>query len=433
MNTRFRRGATHTASIGLVLMLTPASAGAAGFAIFEQGARGMGFAGAYTAQTKDASALFHNAAGIAFLKGNQLLVGGTLIAPSTDFTGASPFPGASVTEKGDAGIVVPPTLDFTHQLSSRLAVGLGVHVPYGLRTRWANRDTTYTGRFLSKSAQIQGFSINPTIAYKLADRLAVGAGFDFRLASVHLQKNAGIINPFTQKVEDVAAIDLTSDTNTGMGFNVGLLAKPTENFAVGVAYRHKVKIDFTGSADFTLIPTGNTQIDGVVKLSLPSGAEPVTSQIEFPSLVSVGASYERGNWTFAGQIDFHQWSSFDQLPVTFERWPSLSQVIPEDYKNTMIFRVGMERVMGEHWALRGGYFYDQTPSPAASVSPLLPDADRHGIAAGFTYQRGRFHVDVANWYLIFKKRSTEGQNRDNYNGTYESAAELFAVTLGFRF
>jgi len=46
----------------------PPAASAAGFAIFEQGARGMGFAGAFTAQS-DPSAIFHNAAGIAFLTG----------------------------------------------------------------------------------------------------------------------------------------------------------------------------------------------------------------------------------------------------------------------------------------------------------------------------------------------------------------------------
>ena len=60
----------------------------------------MGFAGAFTAQANDPSAIFHNAAGIAFLKGKQFYIGGTLIHPSTTFTGADPFPGASVTEGG---------------------------------------------------------------------------------------------------------------------------------------------------------------------------------------------------------------------------------------------------------------------------------------------------------------------------------------------
>ena len=36
----------------------------------------MGFAGAYVAQAADPSAIFYNAAGIGFLKGKQLYVGG---------------------------------------------------------------------------------------------------------------------------------------------------------------------------------------------------------------------------------------------------------------------------------------------------------------------------------------------------------------------
>jgi long-chain fatty acid transport protein len=145
------------------LALAPAApAGAAGFALFEQGARGMGFAGAYVAQTQDASALFHNAAGIAFLRGKNVYFGATLIAPSADFTGANPFPGEAVTEEGDAGVMIPFSVDYSQQLSERLTIGLGVHIPYGLRTRWLNRDTTYSGRYISKRAEIAGFSINRT-------------------------------------------------------------------------------------------------------------------------------------------------------------------------------------------------------------------------------------------------------------------------------
>src|SRR4026208_1673793 len=87
-------------------ILGPVPAHAAGFAIFEQGARGMGFAGAFTAQANDPSASFRTAAGIPFLKGRQFYLGGTLIHPSSTFTGADPFPGAAVTEKGDSGLLV---------------------------------------------------------------------------------------------------------------------------------------------------------------------------------------------------------------------------------------------------------------------------------------------------------------------------------------
>jgi len=413
--------------------LAPSALHAAGFAIFEQGARGMGFAGAYSAQTSDPSAIFHNAAGIAFLKGNHLYLGGTLIAPSSDFTGDSPYPGAGVTEKGDAGIIVPPAADYSHQLSERFVVGIGLHVPYGLRTRWTNRETTYTGRFISKEAEVRSISINPTLAYKLADRLAVGGGLDIRLSSVSLKRNAAAVDPFTFGVRDVAAVDLQGDRATDLGFNLGILAKPTEALAIGASYRHKVAVDFSGAATFTLLPTGNPQLDGAVAARLPSGDLPVTTRIEFPSIVELGMSYDFGDWTVAADVDFQQWSSFDRLPLSFEGRPDLSTVVEEDYENSRIYRVGIERRIGENWAVRGGYYFDETPSPAASVSPLLPDADRHGLALGFSYRAGSWSVDVANWYLIFKQRSTEGVNRDNYNGTYDNSAELFAVSVGKRF
>jgi long-chain fatty acid transport protein len=419
-------------SLGVLLPAAP-QARAAGFAIFEQGARGMGLAGAYVAQTQDASAIFHNAAGIAFLKGKNAYFGATLIAPSSDFAGANPFPGTSVTEQGDAGIVIPPAVDYSQQISERLAVGFGVHVPYGLRTRWANKDTTYSGRFLSKMAELQSFSFNPTVAFKLADRLAVGGGFDVRLSRLELDRNVAAVNPFTFKAQDVAKVNLKSNNEVGYGWNLGLVAMPIDNLSLGVAYRHKVKTDFKGYGDFSRISTGNSQLDAAVALRIPTGAVPVTTQIEFPSLLSIGGSYRWNDWTLAAQIDFHGWSSFDSLPLTFEDRPDLSSVVEESYKNTQIYRLGAEWRMSDTWEFRGGYFYDKSPAPAESVSPLLPDADRHGLAAGATWRSGRWRVEAANWFLLFKERSTEGRNRDGYDGTYKNSAELFAISVGVSF
>lgn len=429
--SRLRPGVLFLAVLGL--FQTPPPARAAGFAIFEQGARSMGFAGAYTAQTVDPAAIFFNAAGIAFLKDRHVALGGTLIHPSSDFTGANPFPGQSVTEKGDAGFIIPPAFDYTQQISENLVIGLGVHLPYGLRTSWENRDTTYSGRFLSKRAEVKNYSINPTVAYKLADRLSVGAGLDFRLSSVSLDRNAPVVNPFTQKVVDGASIALESNTNKGWGFNLGILAKPTDDLSLGASYRHKVKVDYTGNATFALIPTGNSQLDGAIALRLPSGATPVTTSIEFPAIIALGFAYDWNDWTLAADVNFHRWSSFGSLPLTFSDHPELSTVVIENYVNTTIYRVGVQRRLNDTWTLRGGYFHDETPSPPESVSPLLPDANRHGAAVGLTYNTGSWQIDVAYWHLFFAERSTEGVNRDNYNGTYKNKADLLAVSVGRRF
>ena len=433
MSNRSRRSAWLPAAAALGLALAPSGVQASGFAIFEQGARGMGFAGAYAAQTSDPSAIFHNAAGIAFLKGKHLYFGGTLIKPSVDFTGDSPYPGAGIREQGDAGVLFPPAADYSHQISERMVLGVGLHVPYGLRTRWKDRDTTFSGRFISKEAEVQSLSLNPTVAYRLADRLAIGGGLDVRFNSVSLKRNAGAVDPFSFAVKDVAAVDLESDTSTKLGFNLGVLAKPTDSLALGVSYRHKVASDFSGTANFSLLPTGNAQLDGAVAAQLPTGAVPVTTRIEFPSIVEVGVSYDSGDWTVAADVDFQHWSSFDELPLTFIGRPDLSTTVQENYQDTRIYRIGFERRLGLSWAVRGGYYFDENPSPAESVSPLLPDADRHGIALGFGYSVGSWNVDVAYWHLIFKQRSTEGVNRDNYNGTYDNGADLLAVSIGKRF
>lgn len=431
MLTRSRRSAA-LGALALGIALTPAPARAAGFAIFEQGARAMGFAGAFTAQASDPSAIFHNPAGIAFLKGKQVYLGGTLIRPTSDFTGADPFPGEGTSEKGNMGLLVPPTLYYTQQFSERIVLGVGFNTPFGLKTEWANPES-YSGRFISQLADLKGYSINPTVSYKLADRLAVGGGLDVRLNSVTLERHVPSVNPFTQTVVDIAAARLEGDTKVALGFNVGILAKPSQSLSIGASYRHKVNVKFTGSASFRQISTQNAQFDARVASALPSGAVALATSVEFPAFASGGVAYMWGRWIVEADVNWYQWSSFDRVNLTFEGRPELNQSIEENYEDVFQYRIGAERRLSDTWQVRGGYFYDQTPSPPASVSPLLPDADRHGVALGATWRRGRVRVDAANWLVFFKERSTEGLNQDRYDGTYKNFAETFAVSFGYSF
>ena len=82
MVIRLRRGDVCAAIVVPLLSAAAPPGHAAGFSIFEQGARGMGFAGAFVAVANDPSAIFHNAGGIGFLKGKNLYLGGTLASPS---------------------------------------------------------------------------------------------------------------------------------------------------------------------------------------------------------------------------------------------------------------------------------------------------------------------------------------------------------------
>jgi long-chain fatty acid transport protein len=147
----------------------------------------------------------------------------------------------------------------------------------------------------------------------------------------------------------------------------------------------------------------------------------------------VGVAHRVGPWMFEVDVNWYQWSTFDTLPITFTERADLSEVIVEQYENSFQYRFGVERELNESWTVRGGYFWDETPAPPASVSPLLPDANRNGFALGGSWVRGRLRLDGGAWYVLGSERSTDGVNRDRYEGTYKNKAFTLGVSLGYEF
>ncbi len=81
---------------------------AAEFRIFEQGAKAMGMAGAFTAQADDPSLLFHNVGGLAFVEERQFSVGVTWIhGAKAEFEGPTPSPGEGYTAEQEKPVGGP--------------------------------------------------------------------------------------------------------------------------------------------------------------------------------------------------------------------------------------------------------------------------------------------------------------------------------------
>ena len=169
------------------------------------------------------------------------------------------------------GTLPVPALYFPHRLSPASPGASGSMRPSA--SKWANPDA-FTGRYIAIESSLEGFALNPTLAVRLNDKLSLGAGLDLRFSSVRLARRTGAVDPFSLTVKDTAEVVLDSDTATGVGFNVGVVAKPKAGLSVGAHYRHKVKIDYSGTASFTQIPTGNAQLDAIVASRLPQGSPP---------------------------------------------------------------------------------------------------------------------------------------------------------------
>jgi long-chain fatty acid transport protein len=415
-------------------ILTPCVALGAGYGVYEQGAAVLGMAGAGTASVHDASADFYNAASLVRLDGKQAYFGGSWLTTHTSFAGVYPYPGFGTTEAMKTGNFYPPTFYWSNHLAPRWAYGVGVNSPFGLGVEWENPDL-FSGREIVTKGTLRTINGNFSLSYALNDAVSVGAGFDALFAGVELNSVFQKIMPGSGggKV-NIAHAQLKGDYKSGYGFNAGVLWSANPSWKFAASYRGKVDVTIDdGKATFKQILTGNAGFDKVVGDSVPPNQK-VGTLLHFPAILSLAAAWNpTPSWTWEVDANMTGWSTFDNLPLTFVRTPAINDTLVEKYGDSWRIGVGAEHRLAK-FSYRFGYYYDQAAAPASSVTPLLPDANRHGITLGLGWTLGAkkaWALDVYNLALIVEKRSTEGKNRDDFNGIYKSYVNASGLSLAY--
>lgn len=433
MEVRLRRVSTILILIAATCLWSSAAFGS-GFSIFEQGGKATGMGGAFAATADDPSAIFYNVAGIAQQRDLTFIGGGTIINFNNEFVGDPNDPFTS----GQTGTFarhtfVPPNAYAIVPIGSNLTFGIGMFSAFGLRTHW---EDPWIGRFSSRDANLKTASVQPSIAWQnTSGTLAVGAGVEYRRAHVILSRNTPFLSPLNGRIYDVANAYLDSDWNSDIGYNVGILVKPTPTIRVGASYRTDMTIEFGGEADFTQISTGNPAIDALVAPNIPPDQN-IRADFDFPAIAIVGiATTAIPGWDVEFDLTRTTWSKFERLRVEFVNTPAANLDREQNWHDTTSYRLGGNRRVNDTWDVRLGAVYDENPQPIEAVSPLLPDSDRIGVSFGVGYRRGPWMVDVSDLVLHFKDRSTNGQNPppDRFNGTYKTNANLISVNVGLKF
>jgi len=425
------------AALAVMIGLTR-SAGAAGYGIYEAGAAAMGRAGAVTASVDDASAVFYNPAALTRIlepagehpKG-LWYIGGAVLNPFSSFAGVNPYPGYGVTEEMESNLFTIPAIYYAHRVGERWATGIGINSPYGLGVEWKNPDS-FTGRYIVTEAKLEVGNLGVSAAYQVTPILSVAAGGNVLLSRVRLQNH--ILQPIPggggQQV-DVAKARLESDFEPGLGWNAGVSIVPNDRWRLGAAYRGKVITEPSGDADFEQIPTGDPTFDAAVAASLPPD-QGVSTVLRFPAIWSAGVAWTPERWTLETSVVFTEWSLFRDLPLSFDQTPQNDRTIVEDYDDAFAVRLGAEHRL-ESFTYRFGYYFEQEAAPSESVSPLLPDAPRHGVSLGLGFRPWHgVTVDVYNLSVFTERRSTEGVNRDGFDGEYRTYVNAAGLDVGFR-
>jgi len=415
--------------LAMLAGLVPGAAHAAGYGIYEQGAAALGMAGAYVASAHDATAQFYNPAAMVRLEGKQLSVGGTWLTTRTSFAGEDPYPGFGVTEEMESGNFFPPTVYWTHRLRPDLAYGVGVNAPFGLGIEWKD-PANFTGRDRVTKADLRTIDASGNLAWAANEAFSVAAGVNARYAKVELHQIGTLVTSGGQPV-NILDVALKSDYTPGFGYHAALLAAAKQDWKFGLVYRSEVtvKVD-NGDATFTQIPTGDPLLDATVAAQVPP-SQGVATELVFPASLSAGLAWTGASgWTGEVDLVWTQWSAFEQLPLTFAQSPALNTAIIENYEDQFAIRFGAEHHLPT-WTYRFGYYFDSAAAPSESVTPLLPDANRHGVTLGFGTTRGSWTADLYNLFVFVEKRSTEGVERDGYDGTYKSYVNALGVNLAY--
>ena len=230
-------------------------------------------------------------------------------------------------------------------------------------------------------------------------------------------------------------VTVENTSGTAWAVNAGALYKG-EKFSLGFNWRGGFTIDYAGDLELDIpSPPGPLPEEGTVE-----------APFSFPHVLGIGAAFNLSDQVIlTADVHYVLWSAFEVivveadvpgLPIALDFPP-----IPENFKDSFLFRVGVQYQMNENFALRGGFLYDQTPQPVESMDPMLPDSNRWALTAGFGFKVGSILIDAAYQYEPFKDRTSPNRSIEAYQigplnlgeGTYSTTAHLFGVSFGFVF
>lgn len=409
------------------------SAHAAGFMLTEQSAGSLGraYAGVGVDGT-DISGVFYNPATMTLHPGTQIQAGFVAVGLDLAFEGSNTYDG--VKENGQYNTQAIPFGYISHQISDSMWVGLAMTVPFGMGTEY---DDNWKLANRGISAEVLTFDFNPNVAWKISDKLSLGAGMSIQYAAADLKMR-----------QDLGSVDNSVDgeidaDSIAWGFNVGLMWSPLENLRFGLSYRSKINHNADGDFTFTngkglglsLPMMGkdfNTPYDATATISTPAWAM-ATAAWDVNNLLSLYATFR---WT--------DWSSFDTLDIKSDALniPAIGSYgvrsVENHWQDTYLFSVGADLRFTNWWTFRAGIGYETSPIDDPSYrTAIIPDADRWWFALGSSFKVAKdMQLDVsAAWLHGTGERDLYAvEGGDEKAGRFDKLdAYLLGVQLVYKF
>ncbi len=391
-----------------VFLFFPGFLFASGFVIYNQDAKSVGMGTSVTSSIDNPSAVFYNPALLSDQPGFSTTMNDNMIMLSRTFKDEAT--GTKADLKTTTHHV--PNL-FANYTKDKWSFGIGVYAPFGLSVDWGRN---WIGRYTSTFAELKTTFVTPTVAYKFNDCVSVGFGASYVDSSLDFQ-NALQFTPFPDGRAKMGG------DGEGIGANAGVRIKLPESYTLSFTARSPVKIKYDGTAKFY------TPNDSLLKGLFPELRNTdVSTRITLPWQLSAGLAKQIGALTLEADVVYIGWSTIDKYKVKFsDGRPRLTLL--KDWENAFTFALGADYRWSKSFETQLGYMYDMSAAPRRTMSPDLPDADKHILTGGIGYTVGPFKANLAYQATFYKKVSSLGNVVGAPAGHYDQFTHM--VLVGF--
>lgn len=456
-----------------------------GMALSGVGAKAIGMGGAFRGLADDWSACYWNPAGLAQLEKSELGLVLSVLSPRPEFAPNITYDGYDVGYLNgatrypkDKNNMVPNLSGFIKFPAPRdFTAGLAIFVPYALGSEWDLFDPIYPDIVapypaIDHKSDLRVVDIHPSIAKAFAgDKLLFGAGISFMRGKIEYQK--AFLNATTlPRPHDNVAIDARIEGDGwGYGANFGLLYKFSDKLQFGISGKTPTTIKFDGTLTNNLygfynIPLKEYFLQNVynaldsarIRFLFPDDQE-VTSwrnnaaaELKLPADIGIGIAYRKSDKLLMTlDLAYTLWERLDSIVIDVDGQqspidpsPAADVVVRTKWENTLRLSLGTEYRMREQIRLRGGFYYDPSPIPDQTFSPLIPDmgAKYSGNIGAAVDLRDGWQIAYTFEYVKFAAREItthsgttidSGIVYDNYPGSYKQYFVASFLSATYRF
>jgi long-subunit fatty acid transport protein len=347
-------------------------------------ARHMGMGGTAIGYVNDPSALFHNPAGLGGVRG---LEGIANFSPLTGSITSSPGSGPDsmananglYTSRTTESAISPLFLvGAAYRLAEPVTFGVGVYPVAAAAGEYKLVDIQ--GRPYIDKTRLVFLEISPALSVEVVKGLYLGAGYRATIATLERVKGVEA---------DPREFNFTVKGVDAAGVRLGVQYHPSDNFSVGIVYRHKVEPELKADKAFAFYEVTDARTTFIL-----------------PSKMGVGLSGKMDRLHGALDVEYGFYSQNTTSTLSGYRASiNRTEVVPNvfDWQNAITTRVGLEYLLGAESQIpvRVGYIFDgKVGNKAYPTAFGTPPAPSHSFTVGGGYRGEKWQTNLAFAYRV---------------------------------